>query len=548
MPVFPGADQKPGPTKTAIFCRRVDPHPVLELQGEEPVLKLSDALTAYRTFARAEGLSPRTVDWVSGAAGYFRDFLGEADPDLAMITGHDLRRFIIALQDKNVFSNHPFNKQQNKKLSPESVSNYVRGVKNLYSFLHRESFLRNDPMAKVKLPKKPQTVVSTLSEKEAEKLLAQPDKATPGGYRDYVLMVTLVDTAMRLSELTGLDLASVDYDQNLLKIRGKGQKERYVPFGRKLAKLLMKYQTRYRVEPEGTDAFFLSYDGRRLQPKRVEKIIRTYGRKAGLKRVYPHLLRHTSAVMFLRAGGDVFSLQHKLGHSSLTMTRRYSNLSDTSTCATSTCSFHPGTGLIFNMDSKYHILASGTLRNIKMNPVSLNIDPADVFAVDAHGVCRQAQAIIACCGRLKGDDNITINSAYSRTDFNGSQSRNHSLHATVATRFIAQRISYPITVDLPGNWPRIFLGFMPILNHGAVKPVPYTINIISTSIFGIEFVPHRVFTASGTFNFFFHLRCHPFPAFSLLINIVALREITATCLSVPGTGGLGGVFMIISHE
>ena len=289
---------------------------------------LSDALTAYRTFARAGGLSPKTVDWVSSSAGYFRDFLGEVNPDLAALTGHDLRRFILALQDKNVFSNHPFNKLQNKKLSPESVSNYIRGVKNLYSFLHREGFLKTDPMAKVKLPKKPQTVVSTLSEKESEKLLAQPDKATPTGYRDYTMIAAFIDTAMRISELTSLDLANVDYEQNLFKIMGKGQKERYVPFGRKLAKLLMKYQTKYRPESDSSDAFFLSYDGRRMEPKRVEKIIRGYGRKAGLKRVYPHLLRHTSAVMFLRAGGDVFSLQRKLGHASLTMTRRYSNLSE----------------------------------------------------------------------------------------------------------------------------------------------------------------------------------------------------------------------------
>jgi integrase/recombinase XerD len=94
-------------------------------------------------------------------------------------------------------------------------------VKNLYSFLPREGFLETDPMARVKLPRKPQTVVVSLSDKNAEKLLARPDKSKPTGYRDYAMMATFIDTAMRLSEVTDLDLHNVDYEENLLNIRGK---------------------------------------------------------------------------------------------------------------------------------------------------------------------------------------------------------------------------------------------------------------------------------------------------------------------------------------
>ena len=109
---------------------------------------------------------------------------------------------------------------------------------------------------------------------------------------------------------------------------GKGQKERFVPFGRRVAKALMKYQMKCRPEPIGTENFWLRRDGQPLLPKRIEKLVSSYGKKAGLKRCYAHKLRHTSSVMYLRNGGDVFSLQKKLGHRSLVMTRHYSNLAD----------------------------------------------------------------------------------------------------------------------------------------------------------------------------------------------------------------------------
>jgi site-specific recombinase XerD len=126
-----------------------------------------------------------------------------------------------------------------------------------------------------------------------------------------------------------LKASDIDYEQNIFKVLGKGKKERYVPFGHRVAMALMKYQQKYRLQPVGTDNFFLRFDGQPLKPNRIEKLFTLYAKKAGLKRAYPHLMRHTSSVLYLRNGGDVFSLQRKLGHRSLVMTRRYSNLADT---------------------------------------------------------------------------------------------------------------------------------------------------------------------------------------------------------------------------
>lgn len=291
-------------------------------------MTIQDALTAYRTYAKAEGKSPKTISWVTSSMGYLAEFLGPKQQDIGMIKGNDLRRFIIALQDKPKFSNHPYNKSQTAKLSARSIETYCRGIRSFFAFLKREGFIRTNVVARVTMPKVPEIVIPTFSEKEITKLLSQPNKRTSEGFRDYCILLTLIDTGIRLSELANLKTEDVDFDQNLFRVMGKGQKERFVPFGRRVAKALMRYQLKCRPEPIGTENFWMKHDGRPLLPKRIEKIISAYGKKTGLKRCYAHKLRHTSSVMYLRNGGDVFSLQKKLGHRSLVMTRHYSNLAD----------------------------------------------------------------------------------------------------------------------------------------------------------------------------------------------------------------------------
>ena len=250
------------------------------------------------------------------------------DPDIGAITANDLRSFIIALQDSLKYRRHPYNKPTEEKLSPQSIETYARAIRAFFGFLHREELIESNPMQKVKMPKVPIKVVPTFSQQEVETLLAQPDRNSARGYRDYVIMLTFYDTAARLSELAGLREGDIDFNNGYLKVMGKGSKERLVPFGQKVAKALLKYRIKHRPEPIGTDRFFLTVDGRPLEAERLEKVVREYGQKACLGRCYPHKLRHTSSVAYLRNGGDPFTLQKKLGHSSLQMTRHYSNLAD----------------------------------------------------------------------------------------------------------------------------------------------------------------------------------------------------------------------------
>jgi site-specific recombinase XerD len=258
---------------------------------------------------------------------YFGEFLGEKQ-DIQEITADDLRRFIIALQRTPKFRHHPFNRPQEAKLSPQSIETYARAIRAFFGYLYREELIPKNPMQRVKMPKVPMKVVPTFSAVEIEKLLSIPDKSYGTGFRNYALMLTFVDTAARLSEIAMLRQEDIDLDNGYLRVMGKGEKERYIPIGHKVSKALLKYKLKFRPEPVGTDAFWLSVDGSALTKERIEKIVANCGKIAGLKRCYPHKLRHTSSVLYLRNGGDPFSLQKKLGHSSLQMTRHYSNLAD----------------------------------------------------------------------------------------------------------------------------------------------------------------------------------------------------------------------------
>jgi len=259
---------------------------------------------------------------------YFSEFLGPERQDIDDITGNDLRQFIIALQQRPKYLKHPFNKPKQEKVSGQSIETYARAIRAFFGYLHREEMIDHNPMQKVKMPRVPKKVVPTFSQKEVENLLSQPDKKTDPGFRDYAILLSFVDTAARLSEIVLLKDDDIDLDNGYLRVMGKGGKERYIPFGHKVAKALLKYKLKHRPTPIGTDRFWLTVTGTPLDEGRMEKLVAWYGTKAGFKRCYPHKLRHTSSVLYLRNGGDPFSLQKKLGHSSLQMTRHYANLAD----------------------------------------------------------------------------------------------------------------------------------------------------------------------------------------------------------------------------
>jgi len=109
---------------------------------------ISEALTAYCICARAEGRSPRTIEWITSSVRYFSEFLGQ-DREISTIAANDLRQFIIALQESNKYRNHPFTKPQQVKLSPQSIQTYCRAIRAFFGYLKREDLIDANPMEKV---------------------------------------------------------------------------------------------------------------------------------------------------------------------------------------------------------------------------------------------------------------------------------------------------------------------------------------------------------------------------------------------------------------
>jgi site-specific recombinase XerD len=295
--------------------------------------ELLSLMSGYSLCAQTEGKSKNTVAIVTNSVTYLYDFLSSngLSTDATQIGAGEMRAFILYLQQKRCFSNHPYSKEQQRGLSGHTINTYMRSIRAFWSWLIEEEIIQSNPFSKLKIPKPPQKIITTFSPHQIELLLGVMSSSAEG-YRGVVIVLTLLDTGLRVNELINLKMEYVWLDEGLIKVLGKGDKERLVPIGKQIRKMLWRYITQYRPEPARPNLYnlFLTQDGRPLTKNRVETIMKHYGRMAGLTgiRCSPHTLRHTFTINFLRNDGDVFSLQKILGHSSLEMTRRYCELAN----------------------------------------------------------------------------------------------------------------------------------------------------------------------------------------------------------------------------
>lgn len=184
-------------------------------------------------------------------------------------------------------------------------------------------------MTLVEKPKKERILIEALTLEQVRLLLAQPDRSKFPGLRAWTLIVLVLDTGLRLSEALHLRRDQVDFQASVLRVLGKGGKEREVPFGTSAKQALWQYAAQV-GEVAGQDYFFVDQFGRRLNARWLQMQVRAFGRKAGIQgvRVSPHSLRHTFATQYVLNGGDAFSLQKILGHSALDMVRVYVDLAN----------------------------------------------------------------------------------------------------------------------------------------------------------------------------------------------------------------------------
>ena len=217
---------------------------------------------------------------------------------------------------------------------PGSLARKLSAIRSLYRFLVREGIAAGNPARAVASPRQPRNLPEVLTEAEAAALVEAPAHATPLALRDRAFLELLYASGLRVSELTGLDRADVDLAQGLVRVLGKGAKERVVPFGQAAGTALRRYLAegrpalaRGRERARGGEAVFLNRQGGRLTGRSVARRIERWTLAAGLPRhVHPHVLRHCFATHLLGNGADLRGIQELLGHASLSTTQRYTHL------------------------------------------------------------------------------------------------------------------------------------------------------------------------------------------------------------------------------
>jgi integrase/recombinase XerD len=222
--------------------------------------------------------------------------------------------------------------------APSSVARALVAVRSLHRYLALEGLAPHDPAADVEVPRVPQGLPKALSEAEVETLIGAVGGDDPAARRDRAMLEVLYGSGLRISELVGLSLSDVDLDGGLLRVVGKGDKERVVPIGRMATSALAAWAGpggRRELEPErwarrgDAEALFLNQRGGRLSRQGAWAIIRRHGDRAGLgERLTPHVLRHSCATHMLDHGADIRSVQELLGHASISTTQIYTLVSN----------------------------------------------------------------------------------------------------------------------------------------------------------------------------------------------------------------------------
>jgi len=293
-----------------------------------------DALISYYILlCQAEGKSAKTIRWYRQKLEFFADFIkgrGYSTRVERIETWH-IREFIRWLESEvKVGENNPHRPTQDRLLSPYTVQGYVRTLRVFFNWAMQEGLIEENPMVRVRTPKVPKLAMPFFSEEEVQRLLKAAKGKGPVSQRNYAIILMLLDTGIRVSELTGLRMRDLYLAEGYFKVFGKGGKERIVPMGRTCRLALSRYVHKFRPRPAlaSIDNVFLTRDGRPLRADYVYKIVVNACQRAGIegKRRGPHTCRHTFAHQFLMNGGDLLTLQRILGHSSLEVVKLYVDL------------------------------------------------------------------------------------------------------------------------------------------------------------------------------------------------------------------------------
>ena len=314
----------------------------LSSSNKKFALSISKAIDGFLKFKVAEGLSQRTVDSYEYYLNQWMNHIG--DQDVAKIISSDLTNYLAWMRTE--YKPKRWNGNENP-LSAKSLRNVYIALRAFYTWLNKEFNLPN-PAKEITPPKFPQHVIQTFSKEDIEKLIkaciysreAQTEQRhkfvmrRPSANRDQAIVLTLLDTGLRATELCSLTVEDVDLKTGKVNVRhgvgggAKGGKGRVTYLGKVARKAVWRYLA---TREDGSDPkapLFISAGDRPFNRDSLRILIRRLGERAQITHVHPHKFRHTFAITYLRSGGDVFTLQSLLGHGSLDMVRHYAQIAE----------------------------------------------------------------------------------------------------------------------------------------------------------------------------------------------------------------------------
>jgi len=277
---------------------------------------LLEPFVDYLSFER--GLSDRTLSAyrrdLERLLGFLTEERHRTGP--AEVTSQDLREFVFHLTDAG--------------LAASSIRRALSSLRGYFAFLLEEGAVEGDPSEKLESPKAWRKLPDVLSVKEVEGILDALDSDHPMYWRDRSILETLYATGMRVSELVDLRIASLDLDEGLCTVFGKGSKERMVPLGGPARRALDRYlrEVRKRLDSgKGQGRVFLNHRGRPLTRASVWNLVKRAASRAGVtRRVSPHTFRHSFATHLLEGGADLAAVQELLGHADISTTQIYTHV------------------------------------------------------------------------------------------------------------------------------------------------------------------------------------------------------------------------------
>lgn len=276
----------------------------------------------FINYIRTEkSLSENTIESYTFDLERFTAFMESRSAELADVDQSLIRDFLKELKKGDV---------EHKPYSEKSSARMLSTLRSYYKFLDAEGYIRTNPMENIDSPKQKRELPEVLSIAEIDEILSKPDTTDKLGLRDRAILEVMYASGLRVSETLDLRIPDIIFDEEFIRVFGKGSKERIVPIGSSALSWVTTYieESRSRLKNDKSENYlFLNFRGRRLSRMAIWDIVRKYCSMAGIKKeVHPHTIRHSFATHLLEGGADIRIIQEMLGHSDISTTQIYTHI------------------------------------------------------------------------------------------------------------------------------------------------------------------------------------------------------------------------------